>query len=138
MKPQIVNGDHSIVLLGQTMRRAALREFVTKNPQYSRDEAEALAKARPFQEALSQDEAIQCLIFPPGKFVSVVLSVDAYEEPKRWHLSMSRILDPQTLTRVDDETAKRIASCILPEGTEGAAEGGIRQARHFFAPYKAP
>lgn len=139
MLPRVVTSDEVVRQVGESMRRAAQREFVTANPSYSKDEAEAVARALVEKETLLKDETIQALIFPPRTMVSLVLTVDAFVEPKRWHLSMAHVVDAKpTIRRVPDALAKRIAGIILPESAEGPPEGAFKDARHFFAPYKAP
>jgi hypothetical protein len=124
MKPTIVRGDEDIQRVAEIMRRAAHRDFVTEDPVWSKDEAEAIANALPYHEQLMQDEAIQCLVFGDESssmktIVSVILTVDAFKEPKRWHLSMVRPTSPTSFARVDDTQATRIMNIILPNSTEG-------------------
>lgn len=78
--------------------------------------------------------------------VSVILSIDAFEGPPVWHLSMGFVLpdDSRRVTdhsipqpgRVSDELAKIITQAFFPSDTlvEGPPEGVFPNVRHFRCP----
>jgi len=140
MKLHTIMHEGDLQRIGEVMRTAAQRDFITSNPSYSKDEIEAAIRALPLLEQILKDDGVQALVFPGGApmYVSVALSVDAFDGPKRWHLSMVSPTSPTTFKRVPDYLAVEIAKIIVPGSVEGPTEGGIKASRHFFAPYVAP
>ena len=142
-QPIVVRSDKDIEEIGLTMRMAARRAVIVYDPKkdYSTDEAEALKRYESVAEQIWKDDTVQGLLFPRRistleTYISIVLTVDAYEQDKRWHLSMAELVPGQKFGRPSDSFAKRISKIIIPQCTEGPTEGGIKQSRHFFQPYR--
>lgn len=118
--------------IGKKLKEAAFKDANFFPPQYSKTKEEAYERAK---DATISEE-IRRLLFYKGNYYSVVMTYDSFLRIPTYHLSMSCIKeDKNTLfplvTKVDDETAKFLATNLLGNYTEHPDETPFQTIRHF-------
>ncbi len=136
LKPYVVNNANDLRRLAPVMKDAARADLVTEAPTYSDTEEEAKRKAVPLVEQIFSTGMTRILMFEDRIVVTVALSIDAYDDQSRWHLSMSMMGDTPSPARVPDKLATTIAENFFEEFTEGPAEGAFAAVRHFLSPHR--
>jgi hypothetical protein len=117
-------------IFAELMYKAAALAPVGDPLEYSKDIAEAVAKAMVIGKQVQQTDLCQVLIVD-GKLISCSFTLDCFEEPKKWHLSLGLITPTGIPDRVPDEQVNKIL-----DGFGGFEELVLKQAfsnvRHFF------
>jgi hypothetical protein len=151
MKPaptfDLVRSDADIKRIADLMKPIAKRHYVTEKPTYSSSPEEATARALPIMGEIAAAGLTRWLLFPfPGAatLITVVLSIDAYEDKPVWHISMSMApREGNEPLRVPDDLARRILTVFFEHPVpkvsdlEGPREGAFKNVRHFRTPYRA-
>ncbi len=142
MTPRIfkIDTDNELRLFCARMRFGASRELLTSSPVYAKDLKELEERYAkdygPNAQKILDDPRGGVLMLGPTILVSAVSTIDAFEEPKVWHLSLSRVIGPPAPGRVPDDIAMRICKAFFAgEYKEGPPEGVFKTVRHFRAPW---
>lgn len=135
-----IKNNRELRLFCARMRFGASRELLTSSPIYAKGlqelEERFVKDYGPNAQKIFDDPRGGVVMLGPGLLVSAVASIDAFEEPKVWHLSISRVVGPPAPGRVDDGTALRFCLAFFNGPyTEGPPEGMFETVRHFRAPW---
>ena len=131
-----IRSREELVWLANEMKMDAVKYKVTEAPIYSKDEVEA--NQRIPVDATAED-FLACAILWQDKVYSICLTVDAYDGPEQWHLSIGSVNPEPSVDgtyvplRADDETTKFISEAFFGECQEGSPEGAFKNVRHFRA-----
>lgn len=132
-----IHSKEELVSLANEMKMDAVKEKVTEPLYYSKNEVEARDGAA---QLISDDlSSLACVIFYKGNPYGLCLTVDVYDGPEWWHLSISKIdvnsnpFEKIGFLRVDDETTKFISEAFFDNPQEGSTEGFYANIRHFRA-----
>jgi hypothetical protein len=123
------------------MRYGASRVLLTSNPVYAKGlkelEERFLKDYGPNAQEILDDPRGGVMLFPGPVLISSVASIDAFEEPKVWHLSLSRVVGPPAPGRPPDNITTRICKAFFKGAyKEGPPEGVFKTVRHFRAPWQ--
>ena len=137
-----IHSKEELVSLANEMKMDAVKEKVTESPEpyYSKNEVEARERAEQLiAKNNSQIGSLACIIFYKGNPYGLCLTVDVYDGPEWWHLSISKIdvnsnpFEKTVFLRADDETTKFISEAFFDSPQEGSPEGFHTNIRHFRA-----
>lgn len=136
----VVSDDKTLRASCARMRFGASRELLTSNPVYAKDLRELEERFAkdygPNAQSILDDPRGGILLFPGPVLASCVSSIDAFEDPKVWHLSLSRVIGPPAPGRLSDDVTRRICKAFFKGSyTEGPPEGVFKSVRHFRAPW---
>lgn len=124
----VTESDFSI--FADLMYKAAALAPIGEPHQYSKSTAEAVAKAMIVGKQVQQSDLCQILIVD-GMLISCSFTLDCFEIPNKWHLSLGKITPLGIPDRVPDEQVNKILA-----GFGGLEELILKQAfsnvRHFF------
>lgn len=146
--PVTITNPGQLRELAIDMKKMALREPDDEAPEYSKNMEEVIER----QKEVNKDEEKFSATMRHTRFIewnghicTLCLTLDEFEEPKMWHLSMcEQRPDPTTElgirhVRMPDKVSQGIANTMLGrECEEIANRTGISETRHFVIETRFP
>lgn len=138
LQPVLIYSQADLHQLAQEMQQAAKANHIQTDPGYSATPEEANLRALiTIDQTFSSGQARRALFVQDRAHISLTLTIDAFEEPKQWHLSIGMQGAAKQPNRVPDSIAIKIVGAFFKEGCrETPSEGVFLNVRHFKQPYQ--
>jgi hypothetical protein len=146
MQPLVIRNEDTLKTLAEDMKLCMSEDPTTsldlpEGYKYSATPEEAIVKAAKIQTEIYKktgksmwEQGGHRLILFHGHLITLALSLDEFETPPSWHLSMGLVMMNSEPGRVPDKFANAIAKAFFPAYNEQNPKQALSKVRHFLSP----
>jgi len=146
MQPLVIRNENTLKALAEDMKLCMSENPTTsfdlpEGYKYSSTPEEANARAAKIAAEHYKktgkgmwDQGGHRLILFHGHLITLALSLDEFETPPQWHLSMGLVMMNSEPARVPDKFANAIAKAFFPAYNEQNPKQALSKVRHFLSP----
>jgi hypothetical protein len=137
MTPVVIRKEEELKVVATDMKRCATINPVPEEHEYSATVEEAKEKAAEVAPITWANGLNRIIIFH-GHLITLCMTLDEFETPPSWHLSMGLLTTTGEPNRVPDKFTMPILHCFFGEEpfAEDQPEQAFRKVRHFLSSKK--